>query len=236
MTRRVLLAVGPPYQTHDPESTVIGKQRQILLVACSGHKHRHLKRGPARDIYVGSLFRAGLAYAAENDMACLILSAKYGWVLPETEIETYNQKLTIQFNGPWPSGSGYFVGGSLYFGKAPESWRPLVTPGPIGKMTSNLLSLLRDPTQILGSLRRMKEGGVTDTIAKLLAERPISKMEILTELLFRFPGRKNMEATINAQLYQKRIGDERLVTLHQNGHLFWTTPGLPKSKWSFFDV
>lgn len=52
--------------------------KPLLLIACSANKHRYLKSGRADEIYVGTLLRAGIVWAEENDHDVWILSAKYG--------------------------------------------------------------------------------------------------------------------------------------------------------------
>ncbi len=65
---------------------------RIALVACGAAKLRH--RAPAKDLYIGPLFRAARAYAESCCDHWYILSAKHGLVDPETEIEPYDQEMS----------------------------------------------------------------------------------------------------------------------------------------------
>lgn len=66
--------------------------KKIILISCVSKKLGH--RAKARDLYVSDLFKKGLKYAeAQKPDKIFVLSAKYGLVDLEEEIETYNETL-----------------------------------------------------------------------------------------------------------------------------------------------
>lgn len=66
--------------------------KKIVLISCVSQKRSH--RSKAKDLYISALFKKNLAYARRlNPDAIYILSAKYGLVDLETEIDPYNQTL-----------------------------------------------------------------------------------------------------------------------------------------------
>lgn len=66
--------------------------RRIVLISCAARKRQH--RARAQDLYVSPLFQRQLAYARKlSPDAVFILSAKYGLVGPDEEIEPYDQTL-----------------------------------------------------------------------------------------------------------------------------------------------
>ncbi len=65
---------------------------KIVLLSCASKKLNH--RARARDIYASPLFKMSLAYAYSlNPNKIFILSAKYGLLDLEREIEPYEQTL-----------------------------------------------------------------------------------------------------------------------------------------------
>lgn len=65
---------------------------RIVLISCVSQKLSH--RAKAKDLYVSTLFRLNLKYAKLlNPDAIYILSAKYGLLSLEQEIEPYEQTL-----------------------------------------------------------------------------------------------------------------------------------------------
>jgi len=111
-----------------------------LLMACSATK----KDVPceARQIYQGTMFKRGLLIAEKYGFEVIILSAKHGFIADTEIIEPYNQKLAKPYDGDWPEGSGFYLGGSLYFKNAPERFQPLVPVTKFGYKLSNLLYVL----------------------------------------------------------------------------------------------
>lgn len=66
--------------------------KKIVLISCVSQKQ--LYRSKAKDLYISALFKKNLAYAQRlNPDAIYILSAKYGLLDLETEIDPYNQTL-----------------------------------------------------------------------------------------------------------------------------------------------
>jgi hypothetical protein len=66
--------------------------KKIVLISCVSQKLTH--RSKAKDLYISPLFKKNLAYARRlNPDAIYILSAQYGLLDLETEIEPYNLTL-----------------------------------------------------------------------------------------------------------------------------------------------
>ncbi|MBX3677423.1 MAG: hypothetical protein KF853_10405 [Rhodocyclaceae bacterium] len=66
--------------------------RRIILISCAAKKLQH--KAKARDLYVSPLFQRQMSYARKlSPDAIFILSAKYGLVDPDEEIEPYDQTL-----------------------------------------------------------------------------------------------------------------------------------------------
>lgn len=63
----------------------------IALVSCV--KKKRAARCPAQDLYDSDLFRKMKCYAQQHSDRWFILSAKYGLLSPETEIEPYELTL-----------------------------------------------------------------------------------------------------------------------------------------------
>jgi len=64
---------------------------QIILVGCVSLKRSYVS--PARDLYISPLWEGRRAYAEERGCPWYILSAKYGLLAPDDEIEPYDLKL-----------------------------------------------------------------------------------------------------------------------------------------------
>lgn len=123
--------------------------KSLLLIGCSKRKYEgglHTRPLPARRMYQGALFQLSLQYAEVAGLRPLILSAKYGFIDPDEIIEWYDQKMATVYAGPWPKGSGYYVGGQLYFGDAPRRFTPLLgsTPLSLGQMLHTLGEMIRE--------------------------------------------------------------------------------------------
>ena len=114
----------------------------MLLLACSALKSRDSGSCPAREMYTGALIRKGMQWADKTGTPFLILSARYGLIKPDQVIEAYNQKLKRPYQGPWPDEGGFYLGGQLYFSRAPERFHPLVPALPIGMMLRAMNTLL----------------------------------------------------------------------------------------------
>lgn len=67
-------------------------RKQIVLISCVSQKLPH--RARARDLYISTLFKLNLKYAEKlTPDEIFILSAKYGLLKLEQEIEPYEQTL-----------------------------------------------------------------------------------------------------------------------------------------------
>ncbi len=72
-------------------------ERKIILISCASKKRSC--RSKAKDLYVSTLFQLNLKYACSlNPDAAYILSAKYGLLSLETEVEPYNLTLNNMSN------------------------------------------------------------------------------------------------------------------------------------------
>ncbi|HBG75085.1 MAG: hypothetical protein A2X25_14630 [Chloroflexi bacterium GWB2_49_20] len=72
--------------------------KKIVLISCVSQKQSH--RSKAKDLYISALFKKNLAYARRlNPDAIYILSAKYGLIDLDTEIEPYNLTLNTMSAG-----------------------------------------------------------------------------------------------------------------------------------------
>jgi hypothetical protein len=66
--------------------------RKIVLISCVSKKRSH--KSKTKDLYISALFQKSLAYAQKlKPYAIYILSAKYGLLDLETEIEPYDVTL-----------------------------------------------------------------------------------------------------------------------------------------------
>lgn len=118
---------------------------RLLLVACSAKKVSARYPLPARRRYAGGLLKLALKLGRSYGLKVLILSAKFGFVSPETPLPDYDQKRTEPYAGPWPKGRGYYVGSDVYFGKAPRRFRRLLPRGlGIGRQLACLKRLIAE--------------------------------------------------------------------------------------------
>jgi len=109
---------------------------RVVLISCVSRKLNH--RAKARDIYVSDLFRKSLAYAQRlQPDAVYILSAKYGLVHPDDELEPYDLTLTfmpINAARAWADGvlrslrERTDVGGDHFILLAGEKYRRFLVP------------------------------------------------------------------------------------------------------------
>ena len=70
-----------------------------ILIGCGARKLDHA--APARDLYIGPLFRAARIYAEASGLPWAILSARYGLVMPEQVIEPYDYRLVHRAYRAW---------------------------------------------------------------------------------------------------------------------------------------
>jgi hypothetical protein len=66
-------------------------RKTLVILACSQKKGP--KPMPARDLYLGSLFKLGRKYAEVNHFDYIIISAKHGLLRPEEIIAPYDQRI-----------------------------------------------------------------------------------------------------------------------------------------------
>ena len=72
--------------------------KKIVLISCVSQKRSY--RSKSKDLYISTLFKKNLAYARRlNPDVIYILSAKYGLLDLETEIDPYNQTLNTMSTG-----------------------------------------------------------------------------------------------------------------------------------------
>lgn len=100
--------------------------KPLLLLACCKTKLEYA--APARYLYRGQLFQLGLQYGEKHGYDVRLLSAQYGWILPDTIVPPYEAEFTRRkgYRGEWPDGEGVYVGGQRYFMHAPDRFQPLV--------------------------------------------------------------------------------------------------------------
>lgn len=67
---------------------------KLILVSCVGKKLEGIHN--AKDLYISDWFKKARIYAEKNSDIWAILSAKYGLVFPEDEIESYEMYLPKQ--------------------------------------------------------------------------------------------------------------------------------------------
>jgi cytoplasmic iron level regulating protein YaaA (DUF328/UPF0246 family) len=72
--------------------------KKIILISCVSQKRSYQSK--AKDLYISALFKKNLAYARRmNPDAIYILSAKYGLIDLDAEIEPYNLTLNTMSTG-----------------------------------------------------------------------------------------------------------------------------------------
>lgn len=187
----------------------------LLLLACSKSKNELFIKGKAIDLYTGSLFLAGKRFAEENKLKILILSAKYGFIEPETEIDNYNEKFKKPYSGPFPEGSGFYLGGPLYFKNAPDRFQSLVPPGKLGDMISLVREKLKDQTDL------KKVGSKTYSLYEFFRDGKHTKEEAYEFLCSIYGVDEKMRSTINTQLSNVRMGKERNGQVFREGNLYY---------------
>ena len=70
------------------------KNKEILiLTSCSAKKKKTPERMKAIDLYNGDLFNLVKKFVKRNNFTFRIISAKYGLISPDEEIEYYNKKI-----------------------------------------------------------------------------------------------------------------------------------------------
>lgn len=126
----------------------------VVILACSKKKVPDaLAR--ADSLYLGSIFTKGKNIAEQAGLPIWILSAKYGFLGPDTVVENYDQKFKKPYAGHWPPAPwhGFYLGGQLYFKNAPASFTPLVPSMQMGYMLRALKELENDPDEMQRMIR-----------------------------------------------------------------------------------
>lgn len=121
----------------------------VLVLACSKLKVE-APRCKAGDLYLGSIYRKGKDIAERAGLPFWILSAKYGFISPDQEVDNYDQKFKKPFRGPFPPAPwhGFYLGGQLYFKHMPRSFQPLVPSMQMGYMLQALTKLQGEPDTV----------------------------------------------------------------------------------------
>jgi len=117
----------------------------VLVLACSKKKVED-PSCKAGDLYLGSIYTKGKDIADRLGLPIWILSAKYGFLHPDTVVDNYDQKFKKAFTGPFPPAPwhGFYLGGQLYFKNMPKVFKPLVPPNQMGYMLRDLTALQND--------------------------------------------------------------------------------------------
>jgi hypothetical protein len=113
-----------------------------LIISCSKLKIDTKVPVNAVDLYKGYMFKKAVLLARKRNWRIYVLSAKYGLIDWNTKILPYDKKQLVPYNGLWPSGNGYFLGGDLYFKLAPAHIKRLVPRARQGYMLQALDKLL----------------------------------------------------------------------------------------------
>jgi len=136
--------------------------KRIALISCVSKKLP--RRAKARDLYTSTLFKLSYQYAKSlNPDKIFILSAKYGLLNPEQEIEPYNETLNLKSTKEIKQWAQKVltdlkkktdISNDKFIFLAGNNYRKFLTPYmknyevplkglPIGKQLSKLKSLLR---------------------------------------------------------------------------------------------
>lgn len=185
-----------------------------LLISCTVRKST--EAGTAKEVYRGALFKKALVLAASQGFECLILSAKHGWITPETLITPYDTKFLTPYEGPWPSGSGYFLGGDLYFKHVPKRFKRLIPSSMYGEMLSYIAIITSDFSKRDELFHpAYKRVGVVAYIERLLLNgNKYTRPALIEKVCSKFNHpEEDAKRTVSNQTRQKRIGDERGLIL-----------------------
>lgn len=128
-----------------------------LILACSKLKVPDAT-SPALDMYRGSIFKKGRAIGEVAGLPMFILSAKYGFLKPDTVIDNYDQKFKKPYNGVMPDRPwhGFYLGGQLYFKNMPKAFKPLVPSMQMGYMLKALKHLEDNPHEVAKMIEEHK--------------------------------------------------------------------------------
>lgn len=191
----------------------------ILILACSGRKLDH--PAPAIDLYQGTLFKRGRAYAERHNMPVIILSAKLGWVQPTQVIEPYNQRFEGQntYKGNFPEQPGFYLGGVDYFGRAPKHLQPLVPKAQIGTMVFYM-----DMLEAVGRdylFAHTPTRGLQEAIVDNLKKWQLTEAELLANIVSEFGPVASLPKTVKDALRPSGAAKASGLTLHTVGDRFY---------------
>lgn len=96
----------------------------LLLLSCCKRKKRG--KHPAGKLYKGAVFTLSMKLARQQGWDVMILSAKYGFVSEHQVISSYDKFMEKVYDGDWPSGKGYFIGGRNYFSNVPKRFKRII--------------------------------------------------------------------------------------------------------------
>lgn len=124
----------------------------VLIIACSSQK-APVEKAPAKDLYTGNLFIKARKLAEMHNVPYWILSAKYGIIMPDDVIETYDQKFKKPYDGPMPPEPyyGFCVGGwGTYFKNFPDRFLPITSVEGwtgFGPYLKDITDLVKNPEE-----------------------------------------------------------------------------------------
>ncbi len=72
---------------------MLKNKKILILTSCSAKKKKNSKRMKAIDLYNGDLFNLVKKFVKRNNFTFRIISAKYGLISPDEEIEYYNKRI-----------------------------------------------------------------------------------------------------------------------------------------------
>ena len=129
---------------------------RIALIACSKTKQDHKKA--ARELYCSDLFRKAVVYAERSADRWFVLSAKYGLVAPEDEIDPYEQTqkgIPIAARRAWArsvyeqmAARGILIPGTVFVWLAGQDYFAELSPLLAGFMQERPLQGLRQGEQL----------------------------------------------------------------------------------------
>lgn len=105
----------------------------MIVIGCGSAKRAEASK--ARDLYVGSLFRAGRRYAEASGRPWLILSAVHGVIGPDVWLRPYDQKLTgsVQATIEWARLASDAIAARLGPGERVELLAGKLYADPVGE-------------------------------------------------------------------------------------------------------
>lgn len=132
-------------------------EHMVVILACS-KKKVDLPRCRAGDLYLGQIYQKGKDIAERAGLPTWILSAKYGFLHPDTVVDNYDEKFKKPYKGNMPPAPwhGFYLGGQLYFKNMPASFTPLVPSMQMGYMLRALTELQNDPDEVQRMIQEHK--------------------------------------------------------------------------------